>query len=252
MIRNSLYFEFDGISSYDYGILNVNINSGLMEEQFMANQTIVEYKVPYNDTPYYVRTDKEPLSFSVSFYFEDNWDRNKLMKVARWLNVSYYAPLKFSDEPDRVYYAKPVNDINIIHNGLEQGYLTLTMRCDSPYVYSPELTSGIYEIPYHNSNIIEIENYGYEDVLPSIYIKKIGNGNLIIKNRNYMDISMEFTSLIDGEIVNIDCQKEIIESSMTTRYDNFNNQYIQFSYGINEIEIIGNCEIAFTYQYKYL
>lgn len=252
MIRNSLYFEFDGIPSYDYGIMNVNINSGLMEESFMATQTIVEYKVPYNDTPYYVRTDKDPLSFSVSFYFEDNWDRRKLMEVARWLNVDYYRQLKFSDEPDRVYYAKPINDINIIHNGLEQGYLTLTMRCDSPYAYSPEFTSDIYEIPYNDTNIIEIENHGFEDIYPNIYIKKIGNGNLTIKNKYYTNTVMEFVSLMDEEVININCEKEIVESNITNRYDDFNDQYVQLGYGLNEIEVTGSCEISFTYQYKYL
>jgi predicted phage tail component-like protein len=133
MIRESLYFTFAGRKSSDYGIMNVSIAAGLYEESFMANRTIKEIYIRGKDNPYHQEVAREPKSFQVTFAFEDTWDDDLINEVARWLDVEYYQPLIFSEEQEKVYYVMPVNDSTITHNGLKQGYLTLTFRCESPY-----------------------------------------------------------------------------------------------------------------------
>lgn len=152
-IRDSLYFSFAGIKSVDYGILNVNLNSGMQEEIFFPSREIVEEKVKGNDRPYFMRTETEPLKFSVSFAFEETWNTEKIREVARWLTQhDYYQELYFVNEDglgsERIFYAMFVEDSTLIHNCLKQGYINLTVRCDSPYTYSPIMTSRVYKWNY--------------------------------------------------------------------------------------------------------
>lgn len=149
-IRDALYFSYAGQKSVDYGIINVNLSSGMLEENFVPSRSIVEEKIKGRDQPYFMRTEVEPLQFSVSFAFEESWDSDKIREVARWLTQhDYYQELTFTTEegvnPERIFYALVVDEATLIHNGLRQGYITLTFRCDSPYAYSPVMTTRTYE-----------------------------------------------------------------------------------------------------------
>jgi phage-related protein len=141
-IRDSLFFSYAGKKSIDYGIYNVNMDSGMQEEVFAATSEIVEESVKGRDKPYFQRLKREPLQFSVSFAFMDTWDSDKINEVTRWLTgQEYYQELYFTDEigmnPEKVYYALVVNEPLLVHNCLKQGYIKLTFRCDSPNAYSP-------------------------------------------------------------------------------------------------------------------
>lgn len=149
-IRDALYFSYAGQKSVDFGIINVSLGSGMMEEEFVPSRSIVEEKIKGRDQPYFIRTEVEPLQFSISFAFEESWDTDKIREVARWLTQhDYYQELYFTTEdginPERIFYALVVDDATLVHNGLKQGYITLTFRCDSPYAYSPVMTTRKYE-----------------------------------------------------------------------------------------------------------
>lgn len=149
MIRNSLYFSYAGIRSDIFRIINVNMNSGMQEEVFAAPRSINEISIKGRDKPYFQNNKKEPLQFQVSFAFAETWDKQMISDVARWLTEqAYYQPLFFSDDPEKIYYALCVNDPTIIHNGLNEGYLNLTFRCDAPYAYSPLYTSPVHPWRY--------------------------------------------------------------------------------------------------------
>ncbi|MDR6779319.1 MULTISPECIES: distal tail protein Dit [Paenibacillus] len=148
-IRESLYFSYAGIQSDFYGIVNVNMSSGMQEEVFAASRSINEVSIKGRDKPYFQSTKKEPLKFNVSFAFEDKWDDVKIREVAIWLTEqSYYQPLFFSEDPEKIYYALCVDDINLVHNCLRQGYITLAFRCDAPYAYSSIYNPPVYKWRY--------------------------------------------------------------------------------------------------------
>ncbi|WP_306554809.1 phage tail domain-containing protein [Paenibacillus sp. LK1] len=152
-IRDSLYFSFAGETSVKHGLINVNLNSGMQEEMFFPSREIVEEKVKGNDKPYFMRTETEPLKFSVSFAFEETWNTEKIREVARWLTQhDYYQELYFTNDlaigTERIFYAMVVDDSTLVHNCLKQGYINLTFRCDSPYSYSPIMTSRTYQWNY--------------------------------------------------------------------------------------------------------
>lgn len=149
-IRDSLYFSYAGKKSVDFGIINVNVSSGMQEEPLGASRSIQEVSIRGRDRPYFQDIKKEPLQFKVSLAFEDVWDTQKIREVARWLtDHDYYQEFYFTNEigrdPEKIYYALFVDDPILVHNGLKQGYITLTVRCDSATAYSPTMTSRLYQ-----------------------------------------------------------------------------------------------------------
>lgn len=149
-IRDALYFSYAGKKSVDFGIINVDLSSGMQEEALTYSRAINKLSTKGRDTPYFQSVEKDVLKFNVSFAFEDTFDETKLREVTRWLagDYNYYQELYFTNDlgrdPEKVYYALVVNDPVLIHNSLQQGYLTLTFECSSPYTYSPFISSPLY------------------------------------------------------------------------------------------------------------
>lgn len=273
MIRESLYFIFgsEGIKSSDFGIINVSVAQGLYQEHFMATRSLNEVKIRGREKPYFFEVEKEPLSFNLTFCFKDGWDDDLFKKVQNWLNVDFYQPLIFSENPNKVYYAMPVDASELNHNGNKQGYITLTMRCDSPYSYSQDIVTpwykcvssaiGTFVSPYlfietgvKNEKFIEIINDGDRDILPQIFIEKNDDGDITVTNTSRANSIMQFTSLLDGEKISINGENQIIETNLPNvwRYDDFNDFYLPLVKGRNIIQIEGNCLIKFQYRYKFI
>lgn len=251
MIRESLYFSFDGIKSTEFPIANIKVDEGMYSESAASSKTINESYPRGSFRPYLFGVQKQPKEFDLAFAFLEPWDDQLIDEVIRWLNVDDYRKLFFEADIDRVFYAMPVTDINVMHNGLKQGYLTLTVRCDSAYSYSHEKFTTIYNMSTDDKNHeIEIVNLGHYDMYPDIEILKVGDGNLSIFNKTNGNQKFSFTELEDGERLYVDCKNEIIETSLDVfRYDNFNDEYLTLLYGKNLLVVEGNCYIRFRYEY---
>ncbi|AMR10827.1 hypothetical protein CHCC14809_2178 [Bacillus licheniformis] len=252
MIRESLYFIFGNEKSTDMGVENVNTDGGLVEETFLATSSINETSIKGNDTPFYEGKKRDPKQFNLNFYIKDYWNQKRIANIKRWLDVDTYQPFSFSDNLDIVYYAMPVDANDLVHNASKEGYVRLTMRCDSPYAYSRTITT-----PWHDASkkdiTVEINNKGECTIIPSFKIQKIGKGDVKIENLSYFSSPSEFTDLEDGEMITVTGEKEIVESSIygDERYDNFNDEYLLLGYGINRIRVTGRCRILFSYRFKY-
>ena len=253
MIRESLYFEFDGKASDEYyGIKNISISSGLFNEPFLPSRSINEVSVPYNNKPYFINTRKDPKSLTLGFYPDDGWNDETMNAIARWLDVEEYKPLVFSSMPDKVMYAIPVDSSDITHNGLGQGYITLTMRLDSPNSYSHEKTTGWYDFS-SGSGEIEFDNLGDEEIQPEIEIYKVGDGDITITKVYEQDEPLIITGLKDNDETIIDPEMKIIETSPPNPliYNNFNDEYLTLPYGKTHLRVDGACHIQLIYRYKF-
>ncbi|MEM5009230.1 distal tail protein Dit [Niallia taxi] len=252
MIRESLYFEFAGERSTKFNILNVSISSGLYTETFMSNRTINEITIRGREKPYHTDVTKSPLSFQLSFYFEEKWDDDLIDEVSKWLDVDYYQPLSFSENLDKVYYCMPVESTELIHNGLKEGYITLTMRCDSPYAYGRQSIEPWYECK-ESPITFEVMNLGHQTIYPFIEIRKTENGNIEISNLSRANNVMKINSLLKDEKLKINGENQIIETSLpnAARYNNFNDFYLPLYTGINRIQVTGACKIKLKFRYKF-
>jgi phage-related protein len=133
-----IHFSYDGVYSTDMGLLNCKIGGGMFEETFLPTRKINEVKVKGNDKPYFQSVELEPLIFDLTFAFENTYDERHIRDVAIWLFQPYYKPFYTVDNPDRVFYCMVEGDSRLFHNGVKQGYITLKMRCDSSYSYTPK------------------------------------------------------------------------------------------------------------------
>lgn len=144
-MKEGIDFVYDGIRSTDMGVFNVTLDSGLFSESFVAEREIQEISVRGNDKPYFQGVKRSPLSFKLEFAFSGSYDEQKIREVARWLDQDYYKPFYTTDNTERIFYCMLNSSSDLLHNGLKQGYITLEMRCDSPFSFSPQYTSRTYD-----------------------------------------------------------------------------------------------------------
>ncbi|MEI7025781.1 phage tail domain-containing protein [Paenibacillus sp. y28] len=254
-IRSSQHFIFNGERSDAYGITNVNIDSGLSAEPFAAARTIKEQIIRGRDKPYFFGLQKSPLEFSVTFAFEHAWDSALLRRAAKWLTgQGYYAPLQFSDNLNVIYYCLVVDSPELVHNGLQSGYVTLKFRCNGPYAYSPVYTSALLDYSANAAAGADytFENLGDTECKPIVYIRKIGAGDdFKIINTSHGGQWCTVSGLLDNERLMIDFEQEIIETSipLTYRYDNFEGHFLTMSQGANRLQIFGKCKLQWKYQF---
>lgn len=258
-IRSSEFFKFAGESSELYGIMNVNIGSGMQEEPFLAPRSIKEIKIKGRKSPYFQEIEYEPLQFTVSFAFEDVWDDDKIRAVARWLgDQNYYQPLIFSSNENRWFYAVFIDSPTLIHNCLKQGYVELTVRCDSPYTYSPVVISSVFDYsinPIGGTSYTFVNN-GDVNIKPLTEVEIINGGEFSIINNSNGGQKFNMTGLTDGENLTINFDTETIETDIpnTYRYDNVtsDSEHLEMVYGNNYLTIYGNIKIRWKHQSKLL
>lgn len=136
-MMDSLGFTYNGVSSDDLGLINVSMNSGMREEYFLSERTLNTEQIRGRDELYYQDVTRSPLSFSLTFAFEDGWDDDLFEEVLILFDVDYYKEFFFHDNPDRIYYCQPQGQPRLTHNSDKAGYIEIDMVCNSPYCYSP-------------------------------------------------------------------------------------------------------------------
>lgn len=257
MIRESLYFTFDGISSEEFGILNIEIaGSGLMQEPFLAERDIKESRVRGKDKSYYVEVDRKPFEFDLTFAFEDSYDSDKIREVANWLDVDYYKPLIFSENMERIFYAMPLSTSELNHNGMSEGYITIKFRCNSPYSYSPLYETEVYDYSTNtvSGTVLYYDNLGDTKLKPELWVQILeAGGSFKIVNNSNNGAIFELTSLALNETIYIDNENENIETDIpnTYRYDNMTGyNFFELVEGKNQLVIYGKVKVQFRHQFK--
>jgi len=252
MMRESINFSFNGISSEDMGVSAIQ-TGGLFEENFLPKRTIIESNVASKDKPSFQRVKNEPIAFPLTIFIENWKERDSIRPLAKWLFTNEYKPLYFESNPDRLYYAIVEGDSNVFHNGKKEGYVTLNIRCNSPYTFSNPL---IHENIESSVGQYSINNSGDMGVVTKLWITKtVSNGdiNITIEETNQ---SVTLSDLELGEEVYLDGDNEEIISSLSIvgihRYDNHNGQWLNLNEGINSFLLYGDFTFSIEYQTIYL
>lgn len=250
-MRESIGIVYDGVELLEENGVQINDDSGLFSESFVATKTINEEKVRGNDEPYFYGVEREPISFPLSFWFDEELSDERKREIARLFDQNFYKELYTIDNPYRRYYAMCVNDSTWIHNGINMGKVTLTFRTNAPYAFSPVYFNN-YNLSENTDDGTEITfvNNGDLDISPVLEIKMLEDGDLSIINYSNEGKEFKFTGLKANEMLNVDCIKEVIDSNVGYRYDNFNDNYLSFVRGNNYLNIKGKCLINIKYQLK--
>lgn len=134
--------------------MSINNGDNLFEEPFLPRVEIQETQIRGRDNPYFHGVQRTPLSFKLRLLFEDQFDSTKLRQVARWLFQSSYKEFYFEGS-DRRFFCIFIGDLLLLHNGAQRGYVDVEVRCDSPYSYSPEYVSQVYDFSTNPFQYIE-------------------------------------------------------------------------------------------------
>lgn len=278
-VRESLVFKFGDFYSSDFGLYHINVDGGdgMFEEPFLPSRDIEEIQVRGRDKPFFQFFEREPLEFEVSFAFRNTFDRSIVNKIVRWLTPNYYERLVFSSEPTKVYYAMPVDDATIIHNGLRQGYVNLNFRCNAPYAFGSVRINEQQAIEEGEKRRINIKNIGDLPIYPELLMKNnYINGEeeqgrkIEIKNltdhgktlkfeemkKTYEDEGSEITKYkfmpngakiyVNGEFEEVIGQNASGERELY--YDFHNDNFIKLLPGINRLQLDGNFDVRFRWQ----
>jgi len=250
---NSINFFYNGQRFDEIGVYLVSVDAGLKETPFLSEREIISETVAGNDLPYVYDHRRSPLTINLTLStLEGLWTFEKRREVARLLDTNSFEEFYSEDNISKKYYLSYVGGINLTHNANEQGYITVQMQNISPFSYSPVYTTN-HLIENAETKIIEFANNGDNDLFPEVWIKKVGAGNFTITNLSNGGEVFEFVDLVDGETIYVDNKNRDIETDipLTYRYDNFNNNYLKITnYSINRLQITGDCELTFRYQFE--
>lgn len=245
-------FTFDGISSISKGLVIVNVDNGIKTLPYLPSQDIVEDHPNNVDKPYFYKTKKNPLTFSLTFTLEDeDWTVAKKMEIAQWLYKKTYKPFTTSDYPDKVFYTIATNQADFMTANLTEGYFTVDFRMNAPYAYTTtgtvvhDLSSNITTTDIVINCLSNVNDYFYPEV--EIELKSTSTGFTIV---NLSDGNREttFTGLSVLETITLS-NRQIISDTGNYRYENFNKVWLRLVYGDNTLRVTGKCVLTFNTQY---
>ena len=254
-ISESLSFMYNNIVSTDFNIINCHIDSGLFQENFLADREIKEIVNRKSNAPYFVEVKSSPRILTLTIAFSDEFSEDTLRSVKRWLVQEKYCELVFESLPDLIFYAILIDSSELTHNG-KSGYITISFRCKDQFIYSSQFLSPLYDLSTNptEGTIIQFINYGDVDCQPILSLQKVGNGDISVINLSNGGSEFKLNSLVLDEDLYIDNENEEIITSIpsTYRYDNHNGVFINMIRGVNNIKIVGTCKLQFKYQFRTL
>ncbi|MDC6267369.1 phage tail domain-containing protein [Lysinibacillus fusiformis] len=249
---SSIDFYYNGRHSSEMGVCMVNLNSGLTKSNYLSNKKIISERIAGNPIPYVYGSEYESLEYTLTLACieGERWTDEKRREIARWLDTNNFEEFYTDDEPDRYYYLQYQGLVELSHNDAMDGYIEVSMLNDSPFIYSP-IQEKRYELTAITSpTVIEFNNIGDDIIHPEMWIYHMNDGDFQIKNLSNGGKDFKFTNLANSETIYIDNKHHDIESdiTLTYRYDNFNNNYLELVRGINRLEVTGACSLLFRYQ----
>lgn len=248
-------FIFAGENSEQmYGLKLVRMSGGMIEQTFSGSQKILEDNAPNWDKPTFYGVSRDPLSFDITLSKQGEWSFDEKKEVAHWLVRDEYEDFRPDDYPI-VLKVISTGQLSFFNNGNDEGYLTMTFRCDSPNVYTPQGTSGDIDL---SSNPVEGTNYSLNNssnvrkpYYPEIEVTiQTGETQFSIENLSNGS-KMEMTGLTAGEKIYIDGNNKVILSDLgNNRVPNLTDlEFLYLSYGNNNLLIKGAIVLRFRWQY---
>lgn len=141
LLSNSPHIIYDGMSSRMFGITNVQPSSGLAEEIFLADTTLVTDQSRYSDKVYLLGVQREPLEFTMRLFFDPHtFDERKFQEMKRWFRQDTYKPFRYDSgkeqDLDIWVYAIVTGQSQAFHNAIDDGFIDFTFRTSAPHRFS--------------------------------------------------------------------------------------------------------------------
>lgn len=253
------YFVYNGISSKDFGLILVSINTGLNDIVSGSGIEIKSESVMKNPRKLFLGAKENTvLEFPIEIVSKEPIDLPTFLRIKNWLfgNPGYHK-FQIEDEWYSDFYFNCILKANEdIKFGGEYFGVRCNVECDSPYAYTFPQTK-IYNFDSSVINYFEFDNFSSEvyGLRPTIELKLSSAGNNFnIKNlTTKREFKME--NLSTNEVITVDNQNEIITSSTgLNRFKNLSKGqsqgYFSLVHGINKLECHGLLDyLKITYQF---
>ena len=251
------HFSYDGIESDEMGVMIVNdpTKNGIRELQHGLTRTIIESK--NRDKSYYDRVEASPLvinGMAIALTDGQYFDEDTRKMLGGWLFQDIYKPFISPDNPDLVYNAIFLESKRNDNSGL-RGWLSVSMRCDSPTPYTNPI-DNTYTYDLSNNtltgttiNMMNLCNC-YKYYYPKLdFILQGTDTGVSFQNITNNNQTLVFSGLNQGEEITIDNDSKLITSSLgnsVSRLYNCNRNWMKLVQGLNSIKIIGKCKLIVT------
>ena len=242
-------FLYAGIPSEFYGLyLGEFGGTGEAITVTASDVTPLTQKLFRRPSPlYYGAEQVAPLSFPLSMYSEAEITAQDYSLISTWLfGQQNYQILRIcQNDMTDIFFKCLLTAPNITREGNIIRGITCTVTCDSPWGYKPSQT---VKYVYTGGNIVADTKYFLNESANTFYTYP---SNLVITANvfggyihitNASDTDREFTlTLSPNEVVTLDCENQIISSTLTTYpLENFNSLWLRLVPGLNTLEIEGN------------
>lgn len=144
-LKNAPHFIFNGKHTRDFNVTNVNVDTGLAEDTFLANRSLITERTRYSDKSYLLGINDEPLQFKIRLLFDEHkFTNDNIRALKRWLHTDTFKEFVFDNEEESsikvIFYAMVVDSSTLKHNVINDGYLDLTFMTNSSKRYSEIMT----------------------------------------------------------------------------------------------------------------
>ena len=253
-------FIYNDIQSSEMNLSIIRLQSGFFSTPAYGGQEIIESEPGRRDNPYFYTTRKQPIEFEITFSPLDNeWTPDFRQEIFRWLVSDTYKKFQTTDDLGKIYYVIPINPGEIFTQGTDKGYITILFRSNAYHAWSP-IYYSYYDLS-ENTTTTTIQAYNHSNIkqfyYPKLQItskKAMGvQDEIRIHNLTYNTPDFIVQDLFLDEVVGFDNENKIIKSSLEHegyyRLENFNKHWLKLVYGLNTLEITGQCFIEMKSQY---
>ena len=252
-------FNFNGIDSFEHGLMVYDIGSSNEDGKFSSPVEIQEDRTAkrYSSLCYGV-TQNQPLSFTFTFGADldaidkdvpiDRWDMDV---ISTWLtgHDGYKYLDIFQPDMQAVRYKCIISDLEYTTYGKMPWAFSCQVTCDSPFAY---LLPEVLNISVSGSARAALEcRAASRYYFPKIKIDLKSGNTFSIINHTDNDRTFAFSNIPSAvKSIDIDNENEIIVNSANLNlYDNFNYKFLRLVRGYNTLEFKGNADVTFECEY---
>lgn len=140
-LRNAPHFIFNGYHTRDFNVNNVQVDSGLAKDTFLATRNLTVERTRYSDRSYLLGYTEEPLKFKIRLVFDEHkFTMNNYRALKRLFFEPTYREMKFDNDDESnlhiVMYAMVTGSSEATHNVINDGYVDLEFETNSSKKYS--------------------------------------------------------------------------------------------------------------------
>lgn len=140
-LRNAPHFIFNGYHTRDFNVNNVQVDSGLAKDTFLATRNLTVERTRYSDRSYLLGYTEEPLKFKVRLVFDEHkFTMNNYRALKRLFFEPTYREMKFDNDDESnlhiIMYAMVTGSSEATHNVINDGYVDLEFETNSSKKYS--------------------------------------------------------------------------------------------------------------------